>query len=95
MRSIQLTQHLGQHIAEVVYVVDVWQELLVNLFIASPVHTMQIVAVELIVNLAPDVLEQILTLGKRTVVEVGFEINSLTAAFRDVDTAQRPLIHKE
>ena len=56
---------------------------------------MQIVAVELIINLAPDVLEQILTLFKRTVVEVGFEINSLTAAFRDVDTAQRTLIHKE
>ena len=56
---------------------------------------MQIVAVELIIYLAPDMLEQILTLGKWTVIEVGFEINSLTAAFRDVDTAQRTLIHKE
>ena len=56
---------------------------------------MQVVAIELIVNLTPDMLEQMLALFKRTVVEVGFEINSLTAAFRDVDTAQRTLIHKE
>ena len=61
VRAVQLTQHLAEHILEIVVVVDVRQETLVNLAIAFPVDTMNLRVVELVGHLTPYMIEQILT----------------------------------
>ena len=76
MRCIELAKHLAQHIAEVVLIIDMRQELLVDLLVSGPVYTVQIGTVELIVNLSPDMLEQVLALGIRTIVERSLELDS-------------------
>ena len=78
MRCIQLAQHLAQHILKVVFVVDVWQESQIVLAIALPIYVVQILYIELILYLAPDVVEQVGTLLVRAIVEHGFEINVLS-----------------
>ena len=78
MRGIQLAQHLTQHIPEVVFVVDIWQEPTIVLAIALPIHVVQILYIELILHLAPDMVEQVGALLIGTIVEHRLEINVLS-----------------
>ena len=77
MRCIQFAQHLTQHILEVVLVIDIRQESAVVVTIAFPVNLVQILYIELILYLAPDVVEQIFTLLVWTIIEHCLKINIL------------------
>ena len=71
MRTVQLAQQFGQHLLEVVVVVDVRQVTFVGLAIAFPVDAMQVGVIELVLHLAPGVVEDVGTLLGRAVAEVG------------------------
>ena len=68
--AVQLTEHLAQHIAEVVIIIDIRQETLVILTIAFPVHAVDILDIEFILDLLPDVVENVLTFLIGAVVEI-------------------------
>ena len=92
MRSIQLAQHLAQHIPEVVLIINIRQETAIVIAIAFPVNLVQILYIELILNLAPDVVEQVSTLLIRTIVEYGLEVNVLSRFLSEIqllDTTTR------
>ena len=95
MRSIQFAKHLCQHIAEVILVVDIWQELLVCLLVCGPVNTMQVFAVELVVDLTPDVLEQVLAFLIRTIVEWSLEVDICTFALGNLNLLYTASAHNK
>ena len=84
MRGVELAQHLAEHLLEVIVVVDVWQELLVGLAIAFPIHAMKLWIVELVLYLSPDMVEEVLALCRRLVVEVCLEVHCLGAIVGEV-----------
>ena len=85
MRAIELAEHLREHVAEVVVVVDIRQELRIGLLVSCPVDAMQLRIIELILDLLPDMVEDIRTLRIRTVVEVGLEADGLLRLTGEVD----------
>ena len=84
VRAVELAQHLAQHVAEVVVVVDMGQEALVGRAIALPVDAVDVGVVELVLDLSPDVVEQILTLLVGLPVEGSLEADGLLLALGEV-----------
>ena len=80
MRCVQLAQHLAQHLLEVAVVVDVGQEALVSLAVAFPVYAMQVLVVELVLHLSPNVVEHVGTLLVGLIVERSFEVDVLDSS---------------
>ena len=68
MRSVQLAQHLGEKVLEIVIVVYVGHELGVILPVAGPVDAMDGRIIELLVDLFPYMLEKVVPFGS------GFEL---------------------
>ena len=83
--TVQFAQHLAQHVAEIVVVIDVGQEALVILAVAFPVHAMDVLDVEFVLDLLPDVVEDVLAFLIGTVVEVGLKADGLGLAFAQVN----------
>ena len=77
MRCVQFAQHLAQHLLEVAVVVDVGQEALVSLAVAFPVYAMQVLVVELVLHLSPNVVEHVGALLVGLIVERSFEVDIL------------------
>ena len=62
MGAVQLSKHLGEKILEVKVVGDVWHKPLVVLLVTSPVDSVDLWIVELLVHLLPDVAEDVVPL---------------------------------
>ena len=77
VRSIQLTEELAQHLAEVLIIINVGEELAVGLTVVVPVDTMEVDVIELLLDLLPSVIEDILTLCCRTVLKLSCEADRL------------------
>ena len=74
MRSVQLTEHFAQHLLEVVIVVDIRQEAFVSLAVALPVNSMNVLVIELVFHLSPNVVEHICALLVWLVVELSLKL---------------------
>ena len=85
MRAVQLAKHFAEHIAEVIVVVDIGQEALVILTITFPVHAMDVLYIEFVLDLLPDVVEDVFPFLIGTVVEVGLEVDRFGFPFRQVN----------
>ena len=57
VRSIQLTEELAQHLAEVLIIINVGEELAVGLTVVVPVDTMEVDVIELLLDLLPCVVK--------------------------------------
>ena len=95
MRGVQLAQHLAEHVAEVVVVVDVGQETLVDLTITFPVDTVNLWVVELVGHLTPYVVEQILAFLVGLPCEGCLEADSLGLVLGEVEFLDAPRYEEE
>ena len=77
MRSIQLTEELAQHFSEVLIIINVREELAVGLTVVVPIDTMEVDVIELLLDLLPCVVEDILTLCCGTVLKFSSEADRL------------------
>ena len=85
MRGIQFAKHLTEHLGKVEVVVDIWQESLVCLALCLPIHSMQIDIIELVLNLSPDVVEEILALLVRLHIKPCLKVDILGRTIAKVD----------
>ena len=88
MRGVQLAQHLGEHLREVVIVVYVGQEAGIDTAVVVPVHTVQVDVVELVLDLTPYVVEDIVALLVGAVVLKSLEADALGLAVGQRHAAQ-------
>ena len=77
MRSIQLSEELAQHFSEVLIIINVREELAVGLTVVVPVDPMEVDVIELLLDLLPCVVEDILTLSCGTMLKLSSEADRL------------------
>ena len=65
MRTVQLAQHLAQHLLKIVIIVDMWQELTVSSSHSIPVYSMHIYVIETCLFLTVYIVEHIFAFGRR------------------------------
>ena len=89
MGAVQLSKHLGEKILEVKVVGDVWHKPLVVLLVTSPVDSVDLWIVELLVHLLPDVAEDVVPLGLRLELIVSRERDCARRSAGDRDLRDR------
>ena len=70
MRGVQLTEELAEELCEVLIIIDIGEEAAVGRAVVIPVHTMELLIVELILDLLPSMVKDIGTLLSWAVVKL-------------------------
>gem|GEM_PF-4653483 len=89
VRDVELAEHLAQQLGEVVVVGHVGKEACVGLHVARPVDAVHVFHVELLLGLAPHVIEHLRPLGRAVEPHLGAEGQrlglGLAGVFRDLE----------
>ena len=75
MRTVQFAQHFAQQILEIVVVVDGRQETAISFAVSVPIDAVNVFFIELVLHLLPSMVENVLTLKGRFIIEDSFEWN--------------------
>ena len=85
MRAVQFAQHLAQHVTEIVLIINIRQEPAINVAIAFPVYAVDVLNIELVLHLLPDMVENVGTLLVRTIVELCLKGDGSRCSLGQVD----------